>query len=117
MASDDRRSVELSPDQLEAVDELARHYTNGDYEALVRLAIHRLLASYLEEEDIRLAREHPLWEGREPPVFGDEEPDRGQGEPMVVSMRELVRLREIFGRYPEGPIVLQDDDDEQTDST
>lgn len=110
MPENERRTVMLVPDQVDVVDEMAHAYTGGDRDALVQLAVHRLLHTYLEERGARKEAESPLWKGSPPPPMGDEEPDVIPGQPMVVTMRELQRLREIFGRYPDGPIEIREEE-------
>jgi hypothetical protein len=111
MASDDRESVALDPDVIAALDELARVYTSGDREAMVRFAIHRFQDAHFDEVEGRMAAEEPSFGDRELPVFGDPEPERPPGAPMVVTMAELQRLREIFGKYPDGPVEIREEGD------
>lgn len=109
MARDDRERVALDPDVIAALDELARIYTEGDREAMVRFAIHRFQDAHFDEVEGRLAGEEPSYGARELPVFGDPEPERPPGAPMVVTMAELQRLHEIFGKYPDGPVEIREE--------
>ena len=111
MAPGEREWVALDPDVIAALDDMARIYTQGDREAMVRLAIHRFQDAHFDGVEGRLAAEEPLFGDREPPAFGDPEPERPPGAPMVVTMAELQRLHEIFGKYPDGPVEIREEGD------
>lgn len=109
MAPDDRERVALDPEVIAALDELARIYTEGDREAMVRFAIHRFQDAHYDEVGARKDADDPPWGDRDAPAFGDETSLRSTDEPMVVTMRELQRLHEVFGRYPDGPVVIREE--------